>query len=59
MEALAIGRIVSERLARVPAWVRSELSAKDAAVRERAEETLAALIAAALTADGGASDDRS
>lgn len=35
-------------LKRAPQWVRHDLGTKDAAVRERAEETLAAMIASAL-----------
>jgi hypothetical protein len=37
-------------LARAPTWVRVDLAARDDAVKERAEETLAAMIAAALEA---------
>jgi bifunctional ADP-heptose synthase (sugar kinase/adenylyltransferase) len=33
---------------RAPQWVRHDLESKDAALRVRAEETLAAMIAAAL-----------
>ncbi|WP_170065968.1 MULTISPECIES: DUF6771 family protein [Sphingomonadaceae] len=33
---------------RAPQWVRHDLEAKDAAIRARAEETLAAMISAAL-----------
>ncbi|WP_404479245.1 DUF6771 family protein [Novosphingobium sp. BL-52-GroH] len=33
---------------RTPQWVRHDLEAKDAAIRSRAKETLAAMIAAAL-----------
>jgi hypothetical protein len=33
---------------RTPQWVRHDLESKDAAIRVRAEETLAAMIAAAL-----------
>jgi hypothetical protein len=35
-------------LARAPDWIRNDLAARDATTRERAEETLAAMIAAAL-----------
>ena len=35
-------------LARAPDWLRNDLAARDATMRERAEETLAAMIAAAL-----------
>jgi hypothetical protein len=33
---------------RAPQWVRHDLDAKDAVIRTRAEETLAAMISAAL-----------
>lgn len=33
---------------RAPQWVRHDLEAKDAVIRARAEETLAAMISAAL-----------
>lgn len=33
---------------RAPQWVRHDLEAKDAAIRARAQETLAAMISAAL-----------
>jgi len=39
---------------RAPQWVRHDLGSKDPAIRSRAEETLAAMIASALTeAQGG------
>jgi hypothetical protein len=42
-------------LARLPEWLRHDLAAKDSAVRLRAEESLAAILIAALDAeaDGG------
>ncbi|WP_340265214.1 DUF6771 family protein [Sphingobium mellinum] len=33
---------------RIPEWIRHDLAAKDTAIRSRAEETLAAMIASAL-----------
>jgi hypothetical protein len=39
---------------RAPQWVRHDLGAKDPAIRSRAEETLAAMIANALKEAGGA-----
>jgi hypothetical protein len=36
-------------IARAPAWIRHDLASKEPAVRTRAEETLAAMIASALT----------
>lgn len=43
-----IREIITATLTRMPEWIRHDLVAKDAAVRERAEETLAAMIASAL-----------
>lgn len=48
-----IEEITLRVLKRAPQWVRHDLEAKDAAIRERAEETLAAMIASALK-DGAA-----
>lgn len=36
-----------------PDWLRQDLSSKDFSIRLRAEETLAAMIAAALKTDAG------
>jgi hypothetical protein len=44
----AIVDVVAAVLARAPEWIRQDLAGKDAASRARAEETLAAMIAAAL-----------
>lgn len=41
--------IVAGVVARLPEWVRSDLASKDASARERAEETLAAMIVAAAS----------
>ncbi|WP_209045359.1 hypothetical protein [Rhizorhabdus histidinilytica] len=45
---------ISKRIARVvehaPEWLRQDLASKDLAARGRAEETLSAMIAAALKA---------
>ncbi len=49
MDPADLTRIVNEVLAHAPRWVRSDLSSKDALLRARAEETLAAMICAALT----------
>jgi hypothetical protein len=43
---------VRELLARAPEWIRTDLASKDAMARSRAEETLAAMIEAALNKDG-------
>lgn len=40
--------IILRAVERSPQWVRHDLTSKDAAVRGRAEETLAAMIADAL-----------
>jgi hypothetical protein len=50
-----VGEVVRELLARAPEWVRVDLASKDAMARARAEETLAAMIEAALNKDGFAS----
>lgn len=39
---------INDVIARAPEWVRQELLSKEAAIRNRAEETLAAMIANAL-----------
>lgn len=44
--------IVTSVLERAPTWVRVDLSAKDPAARARAEETLGAMVAAALKNQG-------
>ena len=41
--------IVAGVVARLPEWVRTDLASKDASVRQRAEETLAAMIVAAAS----------
>jgi hypothetical protein len=50
-----VAEVVRELLARAPEWVRVDLASKDAMARARAEETLAAIIEAALIKDGIAS----
>ncbi|RVT90195.1 DUF6771 family protein [Sphingomonas crocodyli] len=40
--------IIHSVIARAPQWVRQDLLAKEAGVRERAEEALAAMIASAI-----------
>ncbi len=48
---------ISARIAQIvksaPEWVRSDLASRDPSIRERAEETIAAMIASALAADDG------
>ncbi|MDE2410203.1 MAG: hypothetical protein KGM18_00345 [Sphingomonadales bacterium] len=41
-------QIITEVIERSPQWLRQDLTGKDPAVRARAEETLAAMIAEAL-----------
>jgi hypothetical protein len=48
--------IILRVIERAPQWVRHDLAAKDEAIRTRAEETLAAMIANAL--DTGTSESR-
>ncbi|MDP9086451.1 MAG: hypothetical protein M3N02_06765, partial [Pseudomonadota bacterium] len=55
--------VVERLLANAPQWLRQDLLSKDPSIRQRAEETLAAMIAAALSeptpskAEGGAKAD--
>ena len=48
--------LVAGVLGRAPEWVRGDLSSKDVSVRRRAEETLAAMISAALAEQTAAID---
>lgn len=41
--------IVSGVVTRLPQWVRTDLASKDASARARAEETLAAMVIAAVS----------
>jgi len=43
-------------LERAPHWIRHDLASKDSTVRQRAEETLAAMIANAIEGNGRAPD---
>lgn len=43
--------LITDVIGRAPEWVRYELTAKDPSNRQRAEEALAAMIAAALHRD--------
>ncbi|MGK2911816.1 MAG: DUF6771 family protein [Sphingobium sp.] len=45
-------------LAKAPQWIRHDISSSDAALRVRAEESLAAIIAAALQAQDDKPLDR-
>jgi hypothetical protein len=40
--------IITDALAGTPEWVRTDLASRDQTIRNRAEETLAAIIGAAL-----------
>ena len=41
-------QVVERLLAKAPQWIRQDLLSSDASTRRRAEETLAAMVAAAL-----------
>ena len=41
-------QVVEQLLAKAPQWLRQDLLSSDASTRRRAEETLAAMVAAAL-----------
>jgi hypothetical protein len=43
--------LIGAVLSRAPQWVRHDLSSTDTSLRSRAEETLAAMIAAGISAD--------
>jgi hypothetical protein len=49
--------IILRVIERAPQWVRHDLGAKDEAIRTRAEETLAAMIASALATGTASSRD--
>ena len=49
MKPEELANIVSAVVARLPEWIRSDLASKDASARERAEETLAAMVVAAAS----------
>lgn len=49
--------IIAHVIDRAPQWLRHDLAAKDVGPRRRAEETLAAMIADALT-KGNAADNK-
>jgi hypothetical protein len=46
-----LAEVVRRILASMPAWIRADLSSKDASVRARAEEVLAKLIEVAIDKD--------
>jgi hypothetical protein len=47
-----LSAIITSVLNTAPQWIRSDLASKDAALRQRAEEALAAMIAAAIAGAG-------
>lgn len=53
---ISLQTIIQGVLERAPHWIRHDLASKDASVRLRAEETLAAMIANALEGDSRTSD---
>lgn len=50
MSPKKLSGIVASVVARLPEWVRADLTSKETSLRERAEETLAAMIVAAASA---------
>ncbi|HTH26918.1 MAG TPA: hypothetical protein VL918_00415 [Sphingobium sp.] len=48
MDSETRSEIIARAVAKLPSWVRHDLASQDKAVRVRAEETLTAIIAAAL-----------
>jgi hypothetical protein len=48
---------LAELLRHLPEWIRNDLAAKDASLRTRAEEALAAMISAELNAAAAAPRD--
>jgi hypothetical protein len=54
-----IASIILQVLERTPQWVRHDLESKEAAIRSRAEETLAAIIANALASSFAQTDTTS
>ena len=54
----AITALVTDILTRAPDWIRKDLSSKDPLNRTRAEEALAALIGATLSAEDGPMRER-
>jgi hypothetical protein len=51
--AVRIAHLIEQVVAKAPAWIKTELISPDPGLRERAEETLAAMIAAALEEEAG------
>ncbi len=49
MQSEDLVHLVQKVLARAPDWLRTDLAARDPLARERAEETLAAMISAAFS----------
>lgn len=45
----SLGSLVGELFARMPEWIRHDLASKDVLARARAEETLTAILIAALS----------
>ena len=52
MPSASLVDLVEKVLARAPEWVRVDLVARDPLQRQRAEETLAAMIASAISSTG-------
>ena len=54
MDSDRLTALITTALAKTPQWIRHDLCAQDPAVRLRAEESLAARIAAAVSKDAKA-----
>jgi hypothetical protein len=52
MTSNSISSVTKGVVAGAPEWIRRDLSAKEPAVRERAEDALAAMIASAIKTSG-------
>lgn len=51
MDSQQIAQAVAAVITKAPKWIRHDMAGTDAALRARAEESLAAMIVAALTKD--------
>lgn len=45
-----LNSVIHAVIAKAPAWIRHDLTSKDASTRERAEDALSAMIASAISA---------
>ncbi len=58
MRTVDLTNIARQAIANSPQWVRADLTSKDALLKARAEDALAAMIAAALAGPGSDPEDR-